>query len=309
MKKLTGLNHEAQFRLKVMDAYQKMEPKNVRYLCSLFGISKSCFYKWKARYNPRNISTLKTRSRRPKTLKTIDWDVVVEICEWKRNNPKKSHYYLYQLWLREIRQGKRENILCSPKTIYNWWKKRDLIINRHRRIRRKSKIFNSASVPGELVQIDTKFLEGRKRFQYTAIDVVSKFRVLRIYSKLNQENSIDFLKLVISKFSFHNIKILLIQTDNGLEFQTSFKDKVRQLNINHQHTWIHTPDQNGVVERSHRTDEEEFYQETDTRHLTTSELNNKLGIWEDYYNNDRLHFAIQFDTPKEHLEKFKVSTI
>ena len=46
----------------------------------------------------------------------------------------------------------------------------------------KSKLFNKAKIPGELVQIDTKFLP-RKKYQYTAIDVVSKWRCLKVYPK------------------------------------------------------------------------------------------------------------------------------
>lgn len=176
------LNEQEKFRVKVMDAHKQMGGKNTRYLCKLFGIGKSTFYRWKAQYNPKKITTIKMKSRKPKHLKSIPWNVVVEICDWKRNNPKKSHYYLYQLWLS---QGKIPP--CSPKTIYNWWKKRGLIINRHRRKRRNIKLFNRASVPGELVQMDVKFVDGRKRFQYTAIDVVSKWRVIKAYNKLNQK--------------------------------------------------------------------------------------------------------------------------
>ena len=184
------LTNEEVFKLKVMDAYRNMNPKNIRYLCKLFGIGKSTFYRWKAEYKPYNLASLKYKSRKPKRLKTIDWSTVIEICDWKRANPKKSHYYLYQTWLKE---GKTP--LCSSKTIYNWWKRRGLI----------------------------------------------------------EANSIDFLKVVLGKARRKGIIIKLVQTDNGKEFQTSLREYLLEANIKHQYTWIHTPDQNGVVERSHRT--------------------------------------------------------
>ncbi len=214
---LVDLHEAEQFKLKVLDAYEKMQPRNVRYLCKLFGIGKSTFYRWRNSYDPKRLQSLKFRSRKPKKLREIPWNIVVEICQWKRQNPKKSHCYLYQLWISEGRVPP-----CSPKTIYNWWKKRGLILTRHKRARRKTKIFNHASVPGELVQADTKFLEGRKRYQYTAIDVVSKYRVLKVHAKLNQQTSVEFIKLVIIKFKAKGINIKLIQTDNGLEFQSIF---------------------------------------------------------------------------------------
>jgi len=297
------LDDEAGFRLRVMDAYVRMEPKNVRALCRTFGISKSWFYKWKTRFNPKNLNSLKSISRKPKKLNSINWRVVVEVCEWKRANPRKSQYYLYQEWLKAGRVPP-----CSPKTIYNWWKRRNLIVSRHRRKRVKSKLFNHAQNPGDLIQIDTKFLPNKK-YQYTSIDVVSKWRFLFVYSKLNMENTIDFINKLLTKAKERGIIIKMIQMDNGKEFQTLVEAYITSLGIKHQHTWIHTPDQNGVVERSHRTDEEEFYQETEIDYTSLEDINNKLAVWINHYNTKRLHFALNFDTPSEYLTKWKVSTI
>lgn len=302
--KLTG---EELFRLKFMDAYERERRKrkvNVKEFCSLFGIGRSTFYKWRRRYKPYNLYTIKTYSRKPKNSKTIPWTLVIEVCNWKRENPSKSHYYLYQLWIRE---GKTPP--CCPKTIYNWWKKRDLIAKKHKRKRRKTKLFNHASFPGELVQVDTKYLEGRKRYQYTGIDVVSKWRYLRAYANMDAKSSIDFFKRLLSKAEKKGINIKMIQTDNGREFQTEPVGYLTSIGIGHQYIWIHTPDQNGVVERSHRTDDEEFYHLTETRDLSLEELNTKLEEWIEYYNTKRLHFSLNFDTPEEYLQKQKVSTI
>lgn len=297
MKHTPNLNNEELFKLKVMDAYRNMHPKNVRYLCKLFGIGKSTFYRWMKNYKPYNLASLKYKSRKPKRLTTIDWKIVAEVCEWKRNNPKKSQYYLYNEWLRSGRVPP-----CSPKTIYNWWKRRNLILDRHRRKRLKSKLFNHASVPGELIQIDTKFLPNKK-YQYTAIDVVSKWRFLLVYSRLNQQNTIDFINKLLVNAILKRINIKLIQMDNGKEFQSLVEAHITSLGIKYQHTWIHTPDQNGVVERSHRTDEEEFYQETDINFKDLGDINKKLNIWVKYYNTERLHYSLNFDTPEEYLAK------
>jgi transposase InsO family protein len=292
---IVNLNDKEALRLKLLDAYENMEPKNVRYLCKLFGIHHSTFYRLRKQYNKYNLASIKYRSRKPKNTKSIDWNVITEICKWKRANPRKSHYYLYQEW---IKAGKVPP--CSPKTIYNWWKKRNLIVTRHRRKRVKSKLFNKAKLPGELVQIDTKFLP-RKKYQYTAIDVVSKWRYLEAYSKLTQESSIDFVNKVLIEAQKRRIKITLIQTDNGHEFQTGFENYLKTQRLRLQYTWIHTPDQNGVVERSHRTDEEEFYQETEIDYSNLEEINEKIKVWLEYYNTKRLHFSLNFQTPEEYL--------
>lgn len=278
-----------------MDAYRKMNPKNVRYLCKLFGIHHSTFYRVKRQYNPFNLSSIKYKSRRPRTSRTIKWSLVTEICEWKRNNPRKSHYYLYQEWIKQDRVPP-----CSPKTIYNWWKRRNLIIVRHKRKRAKSRLFNQAKLPGELIQIDTKHLP-KKKYQYTAIDVTSKWRYLLGYKAFNGRNSIDFVDRLLARAKKRGLIVKLIQTDNGPEFQSQFVEYLTKLGIKHQYTWIHTPDQNGCVERSHRTDEEEFYQETDIDYTNLDDLNQKLEDWVEYYNTKRLHFSLNFATPEEYL--------
>lgn len=292
---IVKLNDKEELRLKLLDAYEAMEPKNVRYLCKLFGIHHSTFYRLRKQYNRKNLASIKYKSRKPNKLCTVDWKVVTEVCEWKRDNPRKSQYYLYNQWLKVGRIPP-----CSPKTIYNWWKRRNLIVTRHRRKRARLKLFNKASVPGELIQIDTKFLP-KKKFQYTAIDVVSKWRYLKVYSKLTQENTIDFVSKLLIKAKEKGITIKMIQSDNGHEFQAKFEEYLKSLNISIQHTWIHTPDQNGVVERSHRTDEEEFYQETDIDYSDLDDINTKLKIWLEYYNTKRLHFSLNYLTPEEYL--------
>lgn len=290
-----NLTEAERFKLKVLDAYRKMQPRNVRYLCRLFGIGKSTFYRWVKEFNPRDLTSIKYKSRKPKKLCSINWNIVVEICEWKRNHPRKSQYYLYNEWIKAGRVPP-----CSPKTIYNWWKRRNLMIIRHRRKRAKSKLFNQAKNPGDLIQIDTKFLP-KKKYQYTAIDVVSKWRFVEAYPRLTQENSIDFVNKLLLKARKKGIKIDLTQTDNGHEFQEKFRKHLISLSVKHQYTWIHTPDQNGVVERSHRTDEEEFYQETEIDYTDLEDINNKLKTWLEYYNTKRLHFSLNYLTPEEYL--------
>jgi len=70
-----------------------------------------------------------------------------------------------------------------------------------------------------------------------------------------------------------------------------------------------TPRLNGKVERSHRVDEQEFYQLLDKDgigddiHL----FNDKLQEWEDYYNYHRPHGALDGQTPYERLLARKTS--
>jgi len=63
------------------------------------------------------------------------------------------------------------------------------------------------------------------------------------------------------------------------------------------------------VERSHRTDEEEFYQETEIDYTDLEDINTKFKLWLEKYNTKKLHFSLNFLTPDEYLNKTRVPTI
>lgn len=64
------------------------------------------------------------------------------------------------------------------------------------------------------------------------------------------------------------------------------------------------PAQNGTVERSHREDEEKFYQQNIFKNLT--DLQKKLKRWNIYYNNLE-HCGLDGKTPNEFLVEYQSS--
>lgn len=145
-------------------------------------------------------------------------------------------------------------------------------------------------VPGHQVQVDVKFLTFRdatgrrvRRFQCTAIDDTTRIRALQIYPKYNQAVAICFVDHVVARFPF---RIKQIRTDRGHEFQALFHWHIEHLGIEHVYIRPRTPRLNGKVERSHRTDEEEFNQLL--TYTDDVDLTRKLEEWERFYNLSRL---------------------
>lgn len=56
-----------------------------------------------------------------------------------------------------------------------------------------------------------------------------------------------------------------------------------------------TPQLNGKVERSHRTDPTEFYQVL--TYTDDMDLHVKLKVWEDFYNHDQPDLSLEGKTP------------
>ena len=140
--------------------------------------------------------------------------------------------------------------------------------------------------------------KATRRYQYTAIDDATRIRALKVYARHTQKNAIHFLDHVIKKFPF---RMHTVRTDRGHEFRAQFHWHLADQGIRHVYIKARTPQLNGKVERSHRTDKQEFYQLL--TYTGDVDLNQKLAEWENFYNYHRPHGAFQGRTPYEALRE------
>jgi transposase InsO family protein len=147
--------------------------------------------------------------------------------------------------------------------------------------------------------------EGKRvrRYQYTAVDDATRVRALQIYQRHTQANAIRFFDYVLEKFPF---RIHTVRTDRGHEWQALFHWHVEDKGIRHVYIKPRSPQLNGKVERSHRTDHEEFYQLL--TYTSDVDLSKKLAAWEDFYNLHRPHGAHSGQSPYEALKRLLVNT-
>lgn len=92
--------------------------------------------------------------------------------------------------------------------------------------------------------------------EYAAIDIVSRYKVAVLLPEIDSESASLALELFLKWFPF---QVLYIQTDNGLEYQRSFENMCLKHGINHYLIHKNSPNENAVIERSFRTDQDEFY--------------------------------------------------
>lgn len=158
-------------------------------------------------------------------------------------------------------------------------------------------------IPGQSVQVDVKHvkLTSGRLYQFTAIYEATRYRVLKIYDHNSIRSAIDFVDELRKRLP---IAIQTIRTDNGSEFGTDFTWHLHDVGIKHKHIPPRCPEANGKVERSHRTDGDEFY-----RRFTFSgptELRSLLRDWEREYNHRRPHLALRGKTPAEALCELRI---
>lgn len=211
-----------------------------------------------------------------------------------------------------------EGIFIHERTVGKVLKSNGLV-RKYRTTRLKCKYIKAERQPGELIEIDVKYvpgtIEGRKHYQYTAIDCASKWRKLGAYDDESSLSSLMFLKRVIKAFPY---PVKAIKTDNHANFTNwaigSNKRSDRTIKVLHaldmfcsEHGITHylidpgKPAQNGTVERSHRTDQEKFYNKNEFKSF--ADLKRKLFRWNIKYN-DTKHCGIGGKTPNQILAGF-----
>lgn len=300
---MTVSEREIKRKLRVLN-YAK-EIGNISKACRFFGLSRQSFHLWKRSYEKFGEQGLAPKkhgvSSENSPLKTPP-EIEEKILYIRR------HYHLGQLrisWYLKRYHG----IQISAGGVRSVLKRHNLNrLPRNQKKKALKTIRYEKQVPGHHIQI-VKFLifkkpdgSKTKRFQYTAIDDATRIRALKIYEKHTQQNAIHFIDHVIEKFPF---RIQTVRTDNGHEFQSKFHWHVEDLGMRHVYIKPRTPRLNGKVERSQKTDQQEFYQLLE--YSGDVDLGEKLKTWENFYNFDRPHGAFSGKTPYEILkEKMKL---
>ncbi len=274
---------------------------------------KRSLERWVALYKAKGEAGLEPKSTEPKTQEneTPIWikERVIAVRKKTKKCALKIHWQL-----------EKEGIQIHERTIGKILKKEGLV--RKYRVRKvKYKYIKALRQPGELLEIDVKYVPGRvvdkRYFQYTAIDTASRWRHLAVYDEQANHHSILFLKEVMAKFKY---KIQAIKTDNGSIFTNYYTSMTkrsdmtvktihaldifcRENNIIHYLIDPGKPAQNGTVERSHREDQEKFYDQN--KFKSFSDLQKKMKRWNIYYNNLE-HCGLNGKTPNEFLEDYQL---
>jgi len=275
----------------------------------IFPHSGRTLKRWLKEYREKGEAGLIPKSTEPKTQPNETpiriKERIIELRKQTKLCAKKLHWRL-------IKEG-----LIVPVSTIGKILKQENLVKKYRIKKIKYKYIKAERQRGELVEIDVKHvpgaIAGRKYYQYTAIDTASRWRYLQVYEEETSHHSVCFLKEVMSKFQG---KIQAIKTDNGSIFTNYYTSMTkrsdmtvktihaldifcRENNIIHYLIDPGKPAQNGYVERSHREDQEKFY-EQNTFH-SFADLQKKIQIWNVEYNNLE-HCGLNGKTPNEMLE-------
>ena len=314
-KQLRKINPEAARRAVV--EYLKTNNHNVSEAAFIFEINRAVVYDIIRRSEEGD---LKDRSKIPKhqprrTPAAIE-DKVIEVKNKTGFGPERLSRYLKKHEGISVPVGTIRHIIRRNKRRVN------CRLSRHRTRKEKREFIDWYSAkPFEIVQIDLKYIRDHKaltkeqivhldqcdipNYQWSALDVNSRFKLIAYSREKSWTNGLCWYLWVISWLRSHGVKASIVFTvDNGEEFGGKSWMKVRELRKlisgfgcrliqNHKGHC----EENAHLERSHRTDDDEFYIPRALEIKSEADLLNEAMGYIYYYNNVREHSSLNYQTP------------
>lgn len=301
------LSKAAKLRLEWIIHYQE---HNASETATHFGISRKTFYKWYGVFDRDNIYSLyklEDKSRAPKRVRQreITSEQQLRIILLRKKRIRYGKMKLKRLYEQEYGEKMSswhiQKVIEAKKLYYNPVKTAK--ITRKRQKAQKKKRITELKVPfykrkpGYIICIDAIVIywNSIKRYIFTAIDKFGKVAFARTYKSKSSYNAKDFLLRL--KYLL-NDKMTNIQTDNGSEFNGSFKQACEKLKIQQYFNRVQTPKDNATNERFNRILQEEFL-ELGNFTPDIDLLNKNLTEWLIEYNFYRPHEALGYQTPIE----------
>lgn len=276
--------------------------------------SQRSIERWLAVYRKYGESGLEPKSTRPKTNPN---ETLIRVKERiKEIRQEKGECALKIKWDLED-----ENINMHERTIGKILKAEGLV-KRYRIKRIKYKYIKAQLTPGELVEIDVKYvpgkIENKRYYQFTAVDVAGRWRHLEIYEEQSNYHSVEFLKEVMKRAPF---QIKAVKTDNHsiftnrytgyLKSSDPFNPRLHPLdmfcsvnNIVHYLIDKGKPSQNGTVEKSHGSDQQRLYSKE--TFINAEHLKYRVRLWNMYYN-DLKHCGLNGKSPNQFLKDYQLT--
>lgn len=277
--------------------------KKVTQVAQEFDVSRQTIHKWLNRYKRFGVAGLIKQKRKHLNIPHNKTSLEIEQLVI---NLAQEYVYDGAITLADRLQS-QYNLTLHPTTIYRILKRKEIRYGQYQtwtKKRWKKQLF-AHQIPGQELQMDTKYPFGYKQGKviYTIIDDATRWVFVWSYGTANKENTLDFLNKVLKRAPFNISKI---RTDQGREFIANvIKNFLKNQNIQYRNNTPYCPEENGKIERFHRTLNEKALSWNFGHRDSLDEMQYKLNLFLHYYNYQKKHRGLGMDglTPMERLNE------
>lgn len=287
-----------QMKVQIVEQILRKEMK-VAVAARALGKSRQILHRWIQTYQTLGPEALYSKKPGPKKGAAVNRtpedkeDLVIKLAE---EHPFEGPLPLSRRYLDET--GEK----LDSVTVWRIIKRRGHRYGRPACIPRQKPLLYVKSFPGEEIQMDSFYPFGRSRklVSFDAIDDCSRWPESKLYEQRTEANAIHFLHYLVARSPF---VIRVVRTDRGREFSQKFTQACQALGIQHIRNKGYSPENNGKIERWHRTLREDLVNVYFHPGAAMEELQYLLGQWLNLFRFKRPHTGLGMNgkTPTERL--------
>lgn len=185
------LTERAKYKLKILD-WHRDHGESISLTARHLGLTRKTLRSWLKQLKDFGPAGLNEKSRAPQHRRapSTSSDITYQVVKTRKQYPAWSKYKIRTILVRDY------GLETSASNVGRIIKRRGLVDLKKSAKRRKAALRPRLRFPrglriaevGEMIQMDTKYIMlpgGKKLFQFTAIDVLSKRRGLEVYPSLS----------------------------------------------------------------------------------------------------------------------------
>lgn len=312
----------AQYRLKVIKHYERF---GLTSTLSAYPVARSTLFLWKKKLKETQgrLSSLIPKSTRPKRVRRM---VIHPLILEEIERLRKKHYRLGKQKIKPLLyeyclgQGlkppsvsligkiiKRHKMFYQRQIFgYHNPNRKKHVFKKKERVRKAPKPQEGGYIQGDTVETITG--DTLRRYTISFIDVRLKISYSKTFTGKLSKYALECFK-EFEMFLPKTIKIKVVQTDNGSEFEGAFDQYLGKRKIRHLWTYPQCPKINSCIERYNRSVQEEWMNSYLDEMIDTKKFNKRLQEYIYFYNNQRVHESLGLKTPAQVVGKELISPI
>lgn len=285
---------EPDIRDKIVDYVSEMSRHSdlpQQWFIGRLGIQSSKYHSWVKRYERPNLHNGKIP--RYFWIPEAERQRIIDYC---RTRTEEGYRRLTYKMIDE------DIAALSPSTVYRILKQKGLLLRWNPgKSGNKGKGFKQPGKIHEHWHTDIAYVNVKGTFMYL-ISVMDGYSRMILHHELRMNmNEYDVeitLQRAIEKYPDARPRLI---SDNGSQFVSKdFKEYLRECHLKHVRTSVNYPQSNGKLERFHRTIKEEAIRKQS--YVSFADARRQVDAYIRRYNEERLHSALYYLTPKEVFE-------
>lgn len=269
---------------------QEQGRQSLSWILGELGLTRSVYYDWIERSQE---GTLADRVVVPRPLLTPLPEEVKAAVTYAKGHPREGYRRLAWMMVDD------DIAYLTPSAVYRILDRYDLLYRWKRPEPGQGKRVPEATYPDEVWHVDLMYLwvKGRWYFLVSVLDSYSRYIVhWELALSMLASEVAEVMAIALEKVPGKRPRIV---RDNGSQFVAKeWREVVRHFELEEIPIRMRHPESNGRMERYHRSVREEAFGDGEVEDFYRAR--DLLGRWVRYYNEERLHSALNYLRPVDY---------